>query len=133
MHPLITPMLLIFSLALPHLSVAQNPNELLLKNYRPSSIYRTPQTKVEKASFLQIDMHAHPYMKNEEEPDGWIKTMDELNIDKSVILTYQTGKPLIPFIISLARKGWRRCTEAMPLKFSAQKMKTSYTLKKTFR
>lgn len=92
MRPLLTLSLLIFSLALPHLSVAQNPNELLLKNYRPSSIYRTPQTKVEKASFPLIDMHTHPYVKSEEELDAWVKTMDELNIDKSVILTYQTGE-----------------------------------------
>ncbi|WKN33752.1 amidohydrolase family protein [Porifericola rhodea] len=69
-----------------------NPNSLLLKDYRPESIYKGAQTEVNKAKFPVIDMHTHPYVKSEVELDAWVKTMDELNIDKSVILTYQSGE-----------------------------------------
>ena len=37
------------------------PDNLLLKNYRPKSIYKVPVTQIEKAKFPVIDMHSHPY------------------------------------------------------------------------
>ncbi len=69
-----------------------NPEELLLKNYRPASIYKVPETTVEKARYPVIDMHAHPYPKTQEEVAEWVKTMDEVGIDISVVMTYSTGK-----------------------------------------
>ena len=42
-------------------SFAQDPNKILLKNFRPKSIYKTPETKPLKAAFPAIDMHSHPY------------------------------------------------------------------------
>jgi uncharacterized protein len=38
-----------------------------------------------------IDLHSYPYPKSEAELDQYVATMDALNIDKSVILTYSTG------------------------------------------
>ena len=39
---------------------AASPNTILLKDYRPVSIYKIPVTQVAKAKFPIIDMHSHP-------------------------------------------------------------------------
>jgi len=69
----------------------QDITDLKLKNFRPVSIYNTPQTSVDKAKYPVIDFHSHDYPKSDAEVDAWIKTMDETNIAKSIILTYSTG------------------------------------------
>jgi uncharacterized protein len=68
-----------------------SPETLLLKDYRPQSIYKIPVTKVEKAKFPIIDMHSHPYAKTTKEIDDWVRNMDEVGVDKTVILTMATG------------------------------------------
>ncbi|UCG57142.1 MAG: amidohydrolase [Phycisphaerales bacterium] len=67
------------------------PETLLLKDYRPRSIYNIPKTKVERARYPVIDMHAHPYARTPERLGEWIRLMDEVGIDKAVILTGATG------------------------------------------
>ena len=52
------------------------PEQLLLKDYRPHSIYRVPETKLSKARFAVIDMHAHDHGKTEQELAAWVRTMD---------------------------------------------------------
>jgi predicted TIM-barrel fold metal-dependent hydrolase len=71
---------------------ALNPNTLLLKNYRPQSIYKIPVTQITKAKYPIIDMHSHPYAKTPAEITTWLKNMDEANIEKTMILTMATGK-----------------------------------------
>jgi len=66
-------------------------SELTLKNYRPQSVYKFPSTIIEKPSFPIIDMHSHGYAQSEAEVDEWVKTMDQLGIEKTVILSMQTG------------------------------------------
>lgn len=66
--------------------------DILLKDYDPVSIYRTQNTKVERAKYPIIDMHSHPYASAPEEIEAWVKTMDAVGIQKSIILTYETGK-----------------------------------------
>jgi len=65
--------------------------DLKLKDYRPVSVYNIQKTKIEKASFPVIDMHSHDYAENEKEIEEWVKTMDRMGIEKTIILTYQTG------------------------------------------
>jgi uncharacterized protein len=72
--------------------VSSNPNTILLKDYRPHSIYKVPVTRIEKAKFPIIDMHSHPYPKTEAEITTWLKNMDEANVEKTMILTMTTGK-----------------------------------------
>jgi predicted TIM-barrel fold metal-dependent hydrolase len=69
-----------------------SPETLLLKDFHPRSIYNVPQTTVEKAKYPAIDMHAHPYAKTTEQLDRWVQLMDEVGIEKVIILTYTTGK-----------------------------------------
>ena len=66
-------------------------NQLLLKNFRPVSIYAIPVTIPAKAKFPVIDMHSHPYASNAQELANWVKTMDEMGITKTIILTGTAG------------------------------------------
>ncbi|KPL09370.1 MAG: amidohydrolase [Bacteroides sp. SM23_62] len=66
---------------------AGGPETLLLKNFRPESIFNIPVNIVEKARYPVIDMHAHTYARSEAEMDQWVKTMDERGIEKTVILS----------------------------------------------
>ena len=70
---------------------AASPETILLKNYRPQSIYNIPVTHVNKAKFPIIDMHSHPYAKMPKEIDDWVRTMDEVGVEKTMILCMATG------------------------------------------
>lgn len=69
-----------------------SPETLLLKDYRPRSVYKIPQTEVAKARYPAIDMHAHVYAKTPEQVDRWMRVMDEHGIAKAIVLTGTTGK-----------------------------------------
>jgi len=66
-------------------------DNLLLKNYKPKSIYKVPVTNIEKAKYPIIDMHSHPYAETPAEIDQWVKTMDMVGIEKTVLLTKSYG------------------------------------------
>jgi predicted TIM-barrel fold metal-dependent hydrolase len=68
-----------------------SPETILLKDYRPKSIYKIPVTQIAKAKFPIIDMHSHPYVKTEREIDDWMRNMDEVGVEKTTILTMTTG------------------------------------------
>jgi uncharacterized protein len=68
-----------------------SPDTILLKDYRPKSIYKIPVTQIDKAKFPIIDMHSHPYAKTPQQIEEWIKNMDEVGIQKTMILTMTTG------------------------------------------
>jgi predicted TIM-barrel fold metal-dependent hydrolase len=68
-----------------------SPETILLKDYRPQSIYKIPVTEIPKAKFPVIDMHTHPYAKAEPEIEAWVRNMDEVGIEKGMILTMTTG------------------------------------------
>ncbi len=68
------------------------PEKLAVKDFRPQSIYKVPRTAVEKARYPAIDMHAHPYAKTPEQVAEWIQIMDNVGIEKAIILTYETGE-----------------------------------------
>lgn len=64
---------------------------LLLKNFRPQSIYNIPTSEIEKAAFPIIDMHSHAYVKDEEGLDRWVETMDKAGIEKTIVMTQKVG------------------------------------------
>jgi uncharacterized protein len=70
------------------------PDQLLLKDYRPQSIYRVPQTSVEKAKFPVIDVHSHVYVREPAAVEEWIRTMDAVGIEKTVVMASGTGQRL---------------------------------------
>ena len=69
-----------------------NPDEILLKNYRPHSIFKIPETRVEKARFPVIDVHSHHYAATDEQLQKWVKTMDAVGLKKTLILSGNTGR-----------------------------------------
>ena len=79
-----------------------SPDSILLRDYRPRSIYHVPVTEVLQAKFPAIDMHSHPYAGNAEQVDAWVRTMDEVGVQKSIVMTMATGKK---FDELLARYG----------------------------
>jgi hypothetical protein len=62
------------------------PETLLLKNYRPASIYNIPKIEINRAKFPVIDAHSHTYAKSTEEIEQWISIMEELGIEKTLII-----------------------------------------------
>jgi hypothetical protein len=69
-----------------------SPEKILLKDYRPKSLYKIPITEVPKAKFPIIDMHSHAYAKTSEEIAEWVRNMDEVGIEKTIVLTDATGQ-----------------------------------------
>jgi predicted TIM-barrel fold metal-dependent hydrolase len=79
-------------LFLPQFLFAQgSPETLLLKYYKPVSIYRIPVTKVERAKFPAIDLHSHDYGETDAGVAQWIRNMDRAGIQKTIILTEMVG------------------------------------------
>lgn len=72
-------------------SKESSPETILLKDYRPKSIYKIPVTQIDKAKHPIIDMHSHPYAKTPQQIEQWIKNMDECGVQKTMILTMTTG------------------------------------------
>ena len=68
-----------------------SPETILLKDYRPQSLYKVPVTEVARAKFPIIDMHSHPYAEDEQQVAEWVRNMDEVGVEKTIILTMTTG------------------------------------------
>src|SRR6266545_218779 len=62
-------------------AVAQtSPDQILLKDYKPRSIFNLPETRVEQARFPVIDVHTHDYAPANADVDRWMyEPMDETN------------------------------------------------------
>lgn len=69
-----------------------SPEAILLKDYRPKSLYKVPATQVAKSRFPIIDMHSHPYAKTPEQVAEWVRNMDEVGVKKTIILTMTAGQ-----------------------------------------
>lgn len=69
-----------------------SPERLLLKDYRPKSIYKIPETRITKAKYPVIDCHTHPYARTSSQVDRWVKNMDAVGLEKGLILTMASGE-----------------------------------------
>jgi len=68
-----------------------SPENMLLKDWMPKSIYKILVTNIQKAKFPVIDMHAHDYTKSAEDVAKRVKIMDEVGLERSVVFTNATG------------------------------------------
>src|SRR5215813_11470005 len=84
-----------------------SPLTILLKDYRPISLYKVPATRIEKAKFPVVDMHSHPYAKTPQQIGEWVKNMDEAGVEKTMILTMTTGKEFDQISRAYSRHGDR--------------------------
>src|SRR5207302_3796380 len=85
----------------------QTPDELLLKDYRPRSIYKIPETRVEKARYPAIDVHSHNLAPKDEDIDRWVATMDQVGLQKTIVLSGNTG-PKFHEVLARYRKYPKR-------------------------
>ncbi|MDA1049913.1 MAG: amidohydrolase family protein [Planctomycetota bacterium] len=68
--------------------------ELLLKNFRPKSKLRVPQTDLQRAKFPVVDIHTHfryRFRHSPEQLDAFVELMDRNNIAVCVSLDGQLG------------------------------------------
>lgn len=82
----------LFFLIVFHSAYGQDVENLKLKDYRPKSVFRIPTPEIKKAKYPAIDVHAHDYARTPEEVDIWVKKMDSLGIEKTIVLTGRTGQ-----------------------------------------
>jgi uncharacterized protein len=66
-------------------------DQILLKDFAPRSLVITEESFIPKAKYPVYDAHVHLVARTSEEIAAWIKTMDEVGIETSVILTGATG------------------------------------------
>lgn len=59
---------------------------LLLKNYRPVSIFNVPVTRVDRAKYPVIDMHTHDYVDTPAEVDSVVAVMDACGVEQAHIM-----------------------------------------------
>src|SRR5688500_14590824 len=64
---------------------------VLLKDYAPASSVVSQVTAIEKAKYPVVDVHSHVVAKTKQEIDEWVKTMNQVGIQTSVVLTGVTG------------------------------------------
>lgn len=84
--------IILFSFFYLSFSFAQsNPEKILLKDYRPVSLFNIPVSKIQMAKYPVIDVHSHPYAIGIEQIVEWVKNMDEVGIEKTIILTHAHG------------------------------------------
>jgi uncharacterized protein len=70
-------------------------DEILLKDYEPDSSLVVPETEVPKARFRVIDAHTHNWMSRiitPEDVDDWVKTMDDVGVEYTIVFTDDYGE-----------------------------------------
>jgi predicted TIM-barrel fold metal-dependent hydrolase len=77
----------------PGVSAAPGPMDaVLLRDYAPKPSVVVAETFVPKAKFPAVDVHTHVLARTPEEVAEWVRTMDEVGIERSVVLTGATGE-----------------------------------------
>ena len=69
-------------------------DNILVKDYRPSSSLVVPATHITRPAFPVIDAHSHSSMsriRTKADVDAWVKTMDEVGVEVSVVFTNASG------------------------------------------
>ena len=101
-------LMMTFGLITINLSVmAQDVNQLLLKDYNPISICKISITHMNQAAFPVIDIHSHDYANTDEDVAQCVKNMDLCGIQKTIILSGTTGDKFDSSLQKYARYGAR--------------------------
>ncbi|MEZ5401650.1 MAG: amidohydrolase family protein [Bryobacteraceae bacterium] len=69
----------------------QRAGAVQLKDWKPKSSLAVPRTDIPKARFPVIDVHSHSYASTPEQVAEWVRTMDEVGVEKTVVLTGAVG------------------------------------------
>ena len=60
------------------------PDQILLKDYRPKSVYKIHASDIRKAKFPVIDCHHHAQSRTQEQVDAEVRLMDAAGLQASV-------------------------------------------------
>ncbi len=71
---------------------AAAPDQILLKDYLPRSLFNIPSTRVDKAKYAAIDVHSHDYARTEAGIEKWVQSMERVGLEKTFILSGAIGK-----------------------------------------
>ena len=66
-------------------------DDIRVRDYAPVPSLVLPQNFVDKARFPAIDIHAHSNARTPGDLAAWVRTMDEVGIETTVVLTGATG------------------------------------------
>jgi predicted TIM-barrel fold metal-dependent hydrolase len=69
-------------------------DSILVKDYAPSSSLKVPETRIDMARYSAIDVHTHSgqsHIRTEKDVADWVRTMDEVGIETTVVFTGATG------------------------------------------
>lgn len=77
---------------------------ILVKDYAPRSSVVTKETFVPKAKYPVIDCHVHVVARTPEDVAEWVRTMDEVGMETSIVLTGATGKAFDDLVELLPKK-----------------------------
>jgi maltose-binding protein MalE len=80
-------------------------SELKLSEYRPVSVFKTPQSNIQHAKFPVIDMHSHAYVDNVEDLQQWVRDMEANNVVKVIIQT----KEDLEWAVECSKRVSRKC------------------------
>jgi uncharacterized protein len=69
----------------------QKVQAVTLKDWSPDSSLIVPEHHPPKARYAAIDVHSHTYAKTPAEVAAWVRTMDEVGVQTTVVLTGATG------------------------------------------
>jgi predicted TIM-barrel fold metal-dependent hydrolase len=76
----------------PGVRAAPGPmDSVALKDWAPKPSLVVPVTSVPKARVPAVDVHTHVYARTPEEVAQWVRTMDEVGIETTVVLSGATG------------------------------------------
>lgn len=76
----------------PGVNPAPGPmDDIRVRDYAPVTSLVLPQNFISKARFPAIDIHAHSNARTPEQLAAWARTMDEVGVETSVVLTGATG------------------------------------------
>lgn len=67
-----------------------SPGNIKLRDFKPVSIFNTASTIITRACYPVIDVHSHAWQPDIDISE-WVRRMDEANIEKSIVLTFETG------------------------------------------
>jgi predicted TIM-barrel fold metal-dependent hydrolase len=72
-------------------NVPGSPETFRLQDFKPKSAFNTPVNFIERAKYPVLDIHAHAWDLDFDILE-WVQRMDKANIEKTVVLTFETGK-----------------------------------------
>src|SRR5215472_12056916 len=60
------------------------PDQVLLKDYRPRSVYKIPVSDIKKAKYPLLDVHHHRRVKAPQDVDATVRIMDAVGAETTV-------------------------------------------------